>query len=150
MEIARKYAKPGVNLGAERSRTEQNRKPRSRTMIAQLLAIGLGSHIAMTVADKIPSFDVEPSCRQAESELLGATQDKDACLKDENNARDQIERTWSEFSEADRNTCVSISSGWHPTYTELLTCLELFRDARQLRAQSPADNDTGVLTGKNP
>jgi hypothetical protein len=122
-------------------------KPWSRTMIAQLFAVALGSHAVVTVADKVPSFNVEPSCSQTD---IGVTQDKEACLTDEKNARAEIERTWSQFSAADRNSCVSISSGWHPTYTELLTCLELYRDARELRKQTPPSSDADITPRREP
>ena len=114
-------------------------------MIAPLFAVVLGSNIAISVADTIPKFNVEPSCRQTQRESIGAAQDKDACLEAENNARVQIERSWAEFTAADRAPCISISSGWHPTYTELLTCLETARDARKLRGGLPATEDTNVL-----
>jgi hypothetical protein len=106
-------------------------------MIPQLLAIILGSQITIAVADQIPNFNVEPSCSYSDNGALGVTQDKTACLKDESDAHDQIARQWTEFTPADRAACVAASSGWQPTYTELLTCLEMFRDVRKLHAESP-------------
>ncbi len=38
----------------------------------------------------------------------------------------------------DRSACVGTSSGWHPIYTELLTCLEISRDVRKLHSETPS------------
>ena len=43
----------------------------------------------------------------------------------------QLARDWSRFPPADRANCLR-STGSSGTYTDLLTCLEIKRDARQL------------------
>lgn len=97
----------------------------------------VGTQLTIAVADNVPVYNVEPSCRAASDGSLGLAQDKAACLAAENAARDQIAKEWTGFSASDRTTCTSLSSmGGQSTYTELLTCLEMTRDARKLAKQN--------------
>jgi hypothetical protein len=93
----------------------------------------IGAHLTIAVADPIPSLNVEPSCQAAASGSLGIKQDMSACLDDEKGAREQLVKEWGEFASEDRSLCTRLSkTGGSPTYTELLVCLELARDARKL------------------
>jgi hypothetical protein len=61
------------------------------------------------------------------------TQDFDSCRRSEEAARDVLVKEWSTFSAADRGSCHRLTTiGTPGTYTELLTCLEMKRDARKL------------------
>jgi hypothetical protein len=93
----------------------------------------IGAHLTIAVADPIPTLNVEPSCRAAASGDLGIKQDMSICLDDEKGAREQLAKEWSGFASEDRSLCTRLSStGGVPTYTELLVCLEMARDARKL------------------
>ena len=106
-----------------------------------LPVILMGTQLAIAVQNTVPNLDVGPSCRAAASGSLGIKQDLDNCLKTEQDARSQIGKEWSEFTASDRTTCVGLASmGGSATYTELLTCLELMRDARKL----PKDADVTI------
>ena len=49
-------------------------------------------------------------------------------------ARDELVKRWEAFNADDKATCIPLAmAGGTPTYTELLTCLDLRRDARLLR-----------------
>ncbi|MGB9208319.1 MAG: hypothetical protein WCB78_09455 [Pseudolabrys sp.] len=61
-----------------------------------------------------------------------------SCLASEQRTREELTKNWSTFPEADRNGCVK-SLSFSPTYTELLTCLEMRRDVKNLRDAKPAD-----------
>ena len=107
-------------------------------------AMFVGAQLVVAVADRIPQYNVEPSCRQAAEGSIGLVQDKDACMADEKAAREQIATEWSQFNAADRGTCTNLSSmGGQSTYTELLTCLEMTRDARKLPKEDRAMNSYG-------
>ncbi len=99
---------------------------------------------------RIPTFKVESSCESAaarSSVPLGSpVNTAEICIRKEMEARDQMTKEWDKFSVADRSYCVPLSmQGGTPTYTELLTCLELAREARNLREK---DGDAlGVTTG---
>jgi hypothetical protein len=101
----------------------------------------IGAHLAIAVADPIPTLNVEPSCQAAASGGLGIKQDLSACLDDEKGAREQLVKEWGEFASEDRGLCTRLArTGGSPTYTELLVCLEMARDARKL----PKDNTLGA------
>jgi hypothetical protein len=106
--------------------------------------LALGSQITVALADQVPVLNVEPVCRgiaqQAGTDSRDKTlaERKDTCIKGEQEMRDQIARAWSSFTAADKTHCVNLARmGGHPSYTELLTCLEMARDVRKLRAQPP-------------
>jgi hypothetical protein len=84
-------------------------------------------------ADSVPTFEVEAFCHRVAA-LDWPVGDADVCLRKERQARDQLARYWTQFHAADRSYCRELSTtGFDPTYTELLTCLELQRDVRNLR-----------------
>ena len=91
------------------------------------------SAFVLVAADRIPTFNVEPFCRAVASRAVPVG-DASICVRKEMEARDQLAREWTQFAPADKSHCVQLSTiGGDPTYTALLTCLELQRDARNLR-----------------
>jgi hypothetical protein len=102
-------------------------------MVVALPVLMVGTQLAMFVADRIPNLDVQPACRNAAAGDIGIKQDMKVCLDDEHAARDQMAKEWGQFTGADRSSCLRLTdTGGNPTYTELLTCLEMDRDARKL------------------
>jgi hypothetical protein len=96
----------------------------------------LATQLLIAVADQVPSIDVGPSCRAAAT-AFGVNQDVGACIQDEKNARDELAKEWNQFSAADRASCTSlVKMGSSGTYTDLITCLEIKRDARRLPKDS--------------
>jgi hypothetical protein len=90
------------------------------------------SHLVL-VADRIPQFDVGPSCRAAATAGISADRNEDSCRRDETGARQKLEKEWSGFTSAERGRCTSLSHrGGSPSYVELLTCLELAKQAKGL------------------
>jgi hypothetical protein len=103
-----------------------------------LVPVLFGAHLTVAVADPVPTFNVEPSCRQAASGDIGIKQDLSVCLDDEKGAREQLVKEWGQFVPTDRGLCTRLSgTGGAPTYTELLVCLEMARDARKLSKEQP-------------
>ena len=61
------------------------------------------------------------------------------CMADENGARAQLEKEWTQFSVALRERCVTTTrSGGDPSYVEVLVCLQMGRDAARMERSSPA------------
>ena len=59
--------------------------------------------------------------------------DAAACLKSENDARDKLAAGWASYPVADRGLCTQTATmRGTASYVELLTCLEMRRDARAL------------------
>jgi hypothetical protein len=114
---------------------------------AMLPLLLLGSQIVLA-ADAVPKFDISPSCRAAARAAVSNTRDAAACERDEQTARESLEQEWSQFSPAQRVTCVRLSSlGGSPSYVELLTCLEIAKAAREIPAG--ARMDTGDTIEKS-
>jgi hypothetical protein len=109
------------------------------------IVILLSSNFAFAAVDKVPTFDVDPSCRAAVVSGLGNGRTLHACLNDERDAHAQLTKQWTEFPSADRNQCGSLATmGGPKSYVELLTCLEMARDVRRLR---DSNGETGGTTG---
>jgi hypothetical protein len=57
----------------------------------------------------------------------------ESCLKDEQAARDRIGEQWTQFAQSDKTNCARLATmGGDPSYVELLTCLEMARDVKNL------------------
>jgi hypothetical protein len=103
-----------------------------------LLTVGFAAHGA-NPTNAVPTFNIRAACRtlarMPEARLAGVG-DADAtknCLADERQARAQVSKEWLKFDPADRRKCVGVSAQGEtePVYTELLTCLEMARDAKE-------------------
>ncbi len=112
-----------------------------------LAAMSLGSQLLVTVADRVPTFDVEPSCRAAAATAVVAGRDLNSCLGDERAAREQLVKSWNEFTASERQGCSLLSvTGGPASYVELLSCLEMKRDARNLGRE----NQNATAPNANP
>jgi hypothetical protein len=81
-----------------------------------------------SAADSVPKFDIARECRSEGGPQ--AVQEK--CAGDEAAARDQLQPLWVQLSAADKANCVKATSAdGTPSYVELLTCLEMARDAKK-------------------
>jgi hypothetical protein len=109
-------------------------------MFPSAVLLALAGTLLFTVADNIPTLNVEAGCRAAAK--MGDSLSLDAtlrqCLADENSARDQLEKQWTQFPPALRQRCLATTeSGGDPSYVEVLVCLQMGRDAAQRRWKTP-------------
>ena len=113
-----------------------------KSLIAALVLASAG----IAAAQGVPTIDVAPSCRAAAKvNTAGMQQDYDSCVNSEHAARDVLVKQWSTFLAADRGSCFRLTTTGTPgTYTELLTCLEMKRDARKL----PDNSTVGIGGGR--
>jgi hypothetical protein len=96
----------------------------------------LFANLFVLTADSIPVFNVEPHCRKI-AKMTGVSQYLEICLQQEQEAKDKLGRHWAQFTPAEKSHCLQLSTlGGDPIYTELLTCLELDREARKLRERN--------------
>jgi len=108
---------------------------------ALLAGLMLAIPVAAT-ADDVPNLNVEQVC-DGIAKQGGVTfhdpkiaQEKKNCLDTEASVRTELVKQWAKFDRADRISCVNESEmGGESSYTELLTCLEMARDVRALRAE---------------
>jgi hypothetical protein len=97
-------------------------------------ALALGTNLILA-ADGVPKLNIEPSCKAAGVAGMALGRTTQSCLNDENTAHDQLTKDWSTFSAADKSHCLSmISTGGSPSYVELISCLEMSRDAKKIAA----------------
>ena len=102
-------------------------------------ALMIGGHLLMAVVDKVPDLNFQPICRESGPANLAGKDDIQTCLKDEGAARDALAKQWSQFESADRTRCVRLSTtNGSASYVEVLTCLEMDRDAKKLRRTKDA------------
>jgi hypothetical protein len=97
----------------------------------------------VAVADGgVPSWDVTASCRAAASIAASQTPGErlTSCLASEQRTREELNKNWSTFPTDDGVGCVK-SLTFSPTYTELVTCLEMRRDVKKMRGANPADTN---------
>jgi hypothetical protein len=101
-------------------------------MSAAFLVTLLTASTAAT--DSPPKLNVSPSCDAAARGSVGAGRNTAACLSDENAALDVLKKNWAQYRSADKVQCVGTNrTGGPSSYVELLSCLEIMRDARGIQ-----------------
>ena len=101
---------------------------RAFLLITSLIAALTNGPDLASAADTVPKFDIAKECRSEGGSK--AVQEK--CAEDEATARDQVQPVWVQSSAADKANCVKATSAdGSPSYVELLTCLEMARDAKK-------------------
>jgi hypothetical protein len=117
----------------------------ANTIAVVVLMLGLPA--AGARADSPPKLDVNPSCEAAARGAISAGRDKEACLVDERTAQDALTQNWSKYNAADKTQCVgNVKTGGPASYVELLSCLEIMRDAKAIRegeALAPSNPPSG-------
>jgi hypothetical protein len=100
-------------------------------MPALLPIILTASHIVLA-ADTMPKFDVERTCHPTASLGLPG-RNAAVCQRDENDARITLEQVWARYDAAQRTQCAEFAGlDRAPSYVELLTCLEIAKQANEL------------------
>ncbi len=98
-------------------------------MLLHLPIVILASFPITPISDSVPKFDIGRECRSEG----GAQVAVDRCAQDETGARQQLQGEWVQFTANDKLTCTrETNSDGSGSYVELLICLEMARDAKQL------------------
>jgi hypothetical protein len=80
----------------------------------------------IAVSDSVPQFDIVKECRFEGGSM--ATLDR--CSQDKAAALSELKSNWAKFAIVDQKTCMAATTnGGFVSYVELLTCLEMARDA---------------------
>lgn len=102
-------------------------------MVPKLLPLLLAAWPLVLVADTVPKLNYHPSCKAAVTTAALPGRDEESCNRDEETARATLEKIWTQFDAADRTRCLSLTQlGGAPSYVELLTCLEMSRDVKNI------------------
>jgi hypothetical protein len=100
-------------------------------MTSLLSALALGGFLLVAASDEVPTLDTGPTCSDVGSLLMDAN--ANSCRQDEKEARDSLAAQWKNFRAEDRKECVAETKiGGFPSYVQVLTCLEMARDARAM------------------
>ena len=87
----------------------------------------LATFSPIAVSDTVPKFDTVRECRIEG----GPSVDLARCSRDEAAALRQLREAWAQYAGADRKACTAeTTTGDFASYVELLTCLEMSRDAK--------------------
>jgi len=108
--------------------------------VAIVAAVGMNAIAVSTSAarpDGYPVLNVAPLCRaltDSKSLLEGLDSGSfDQCIKGQQDDRQDMIKQWSSFSAEDRRHCIAEATmGGVSSYTDLVSCLEMSRDARKL------------------
>jgi hypothetical protein len=102
--------------------------------IASTLAVTAG----LAAAAELPAISIERTCRAAKPLDAQDTQPVDSCVRDEREARSELEAHWAKFGEGHRRLCVEQTSiGGSPSYVDVLTCLQTYQPGFSTLAPRP-------------
>lgn len=98
-----------------------------------LLSLALGAPLATPVADVVPTWNVEASCKGAvaadKALNVSDVQTVDGCMKDEQQARDELTKSWTQYAAPLRVRCEKEAGENGPaSYVDLIVCLQIFAD----------------------
>jgi hypothetical protein len=109
------------------------------TIISQALLLAFAvAEADMARADDVPELNVDPVCRgiaqQASTpgESGGPDLKFSQCVQSEQLVRQKLVGEWATFMAADKASCIGSEQSALPSYTGLISCLEMARDVRQL------------------
>ena len=101
-------------------------------MPALLPVILTASHVVLA-ADAVPKFNVEQTCRRAGEVSASLGRSAGDCKRNEEDAHTKLQQDWAQYSPDQRISCARFSSlGSSPSYVELLTCLEMAKQVKEL------------------
>jgi hypothetical protein len=100
---------------------------------------GLGSFAEARTAragqsgGSVPNLDIASGCRSIAQYDPGRTVNYDACIKEERDARDQLQKSWRSVPASTREQCLRlVTPPALPSYVGLQGCLTMSHDAAEL------------------
>jgi len=123
-------------------------KPKKIALTAAVILCAATAALAKDAG--LPNIDIQMTCRESSSALSGLTgndnQDFDACMNDEQAARDQLTKNWASYPALAKLKCLKPKE-FLPGYVEWQSCLEMTLDVIKMRrdevASAPADSQAG-------
>jgi hypothetical protein len=120
---------------------------RTACVVVALGVLGVASQAAPVRADSPPKLNVDPSCEAAGRGSVMLGRNKEACLADETTAQGTLTQNWSKYSASDKTQCVGMAkTGGPASYVELLSCLEIMRDSRNIRNGDALETDDPTIS----
>lgn len=102
-------------------------------LLVALAAAPLGASLQIAFADDVPNFNIRKNCK-ADVQAYQGGGNPQGCVDDEQSAKQTLVGQWGQFDAASRARCVRMVSDVSGTqsYVELLTCLQMAKDAKGL------------------
>jgi hypothetical protein len=98
-----------------------------------------------------PVLQVGTSCEAAGRGAVVLGRNKEACLADETAAQDTLKQNWAKYAANDKTSCIGMTTTGGPaSYVELLSCLEIMRDARNIQNADPLESDNATAANTSP
>ena len=117
------------------------------SILTALSALAVEAQVAR--ADSPPRLKVESSCEAAGRGAIVLGRNKEACLADETTAQDTLKQNWSKYGASDKSDCVGmVTTGGPASYVELLSCVEILRDARNIRNADALESDDSAISSR--
>jgi hypothetical protein len=105
-------------------------------MPALLPVLLTASHVVLA-AETIPKFNVELTCRAAAEASTSPGRGSRDCQRDETDAQGKLQQDWAQYTSTQRANCVRFAGlDRAPSYVELLTCLEMAKQAQEVPEES--------------
>lgn len=119
--------------------------------VALLSMAMIGGQLAIPVSDHVPKLNVEATCKAtvAADKAMGLAlpQSYEDCMRDENDAQQQLNSVWLSNSNDIRNQCEGeATAAGSDSYVDLLTCMQMADAAKSL---SPAPKLRGASKNRN-
>jgi hypothetical protein len=102
-----------------------------------LAVIPPGSQVVSARADGPPKLNIGSSCDAAAKSAISAGRGKEACMGDKLAAQEMLAKNWAQHSRAHKTQCVGMTTQGGPSYVELISCLDITRDAGAIRKADP-------------
>ncbi|TYO68257.1 hypothetical protein FXV83_01730 [Bradyrhizobium hipponense] len=98
--------------------------------VALLSLAMMGGQFTIPVSDRVPDLNVEATCKATvatDKEMgLDLPQSYEDCMRDENNALQQLNILWLQNSDTLRSQCEGeATAGGSDSYVDLLTCMQM-------------------------
>ena len=95
--------------------------------------------IRTALSQDIPKLNIDPVCHGIAQQASNPTEKGDPdlafaqCVQNENTMEKKLSSEWSTFMQSEKANCIGEETSVSlPSYTDLVTCLEMARDARAL------------------
>ena len=138
------HRQPGIKDLPPDVAHEELQPERPPTQESQSVNIGRRPKTCPGCAGGPPTLQVGPSCVAAGAGSVILGRNKESCLADETTAQNTLKQNWPNYLAADKADCVTLeNSGGPASYVELLSCLEVMRDARTIQKEDPLGSDLG-------
>lgn len=113
-----------------------------------LTNLALAGVLFVAATADVPHFDARKGCQAGADTGVDLQPNVDECVSSEMQARSLLVAQWKHFSAADKASCVGETSmGGPPSYIEILTCIEIARDARQMPTEETTKS-SGAIMGR--